>query len=445
VKTRNMQLHLSDRLARMAGMVIIVFLLPSALSAQSTRCPASPSLRKALWQPYRSPREISVGLSDPILLPQSGATWLILDSTDGSSVSVKSVTLPPITTHSSNQPDYAEAALIVPEQPLAIDHVYYLFVKGLVFEYCTSPPKTVSPVAIATERPKDAKQNFIVSAAKAREDSDFYFAPTIDGASGTKASYTLDTKFQFRKSLVAPQFGSGVPYHPAIYFIPGWDIKISSNPKEDGNSVNFLVPLEIVAPINPAAFPTVSKIVTGIVSQPGFVAEADKKFHDVNGVFADYEYVVLRGFGDHYLWVSPEPMIGVETGANLKAQSANTYPNSILRADIGMHLGLNIFQAKTKSKPLFSIETDYIRRLLLNSEPTYTLDSKGNLILKSVGAQPRDHVSVKINYNLISYVALTAAYEYGELPPVYTKVDNKYTFGVTFLGQLQYRPGAKQK
>ena len=33
----------------------------------------------------------------------------------------------------------------------------------------------------------------------------------------------------------------------------------------------------------------------------------------------------------------------------------------------------------------------------------------------------------------------------GELPPVYTKVDNKYTFGVTFLGQLQYRPGTKAK
>jgi len=355
------------------------------------------------------------------------------------------VIFPPITTHPANEPDYAEAALIVPEQPLTIDHVYYLFVQGLVFEYCTSAAKTVSPVAIATERPKDAKRNFIASVAKAREDSDFYFAPTIDGSTGTKTSYTLDTKFQFRKSVMTPQFGADVPYHPAIYFIPGWDIKISSNPKQDGNSVNFLAPLEIVAPMNPGAFPTLSKVVPGIVSQPGFVAEADKKFHDVNGVFADYEYVVLHGLGNHHLWFSPEPMIGVETGSNLKAQSANTYPHSILRADFGMHLGLNIFQAKTKSKPLFSIETDYIRRLLLSPEPTYTQDSKGNLVLQSVGTQPRDHVSAKINYNLISYVALTAAYEYGELPPVYTKVDNKYTFGVTFLGQLQYRPGTKSK
>jgi hypothetical protein len=430
---------------RMAGAAILVFLLPSVLGAQSPPCPPSPSLRKALWQPYRPPGLISVGLTDPILLPQSGAAWSIVDSKDGSSVPVKSVTYPPVTTHPANEPDYALSALIVPERTLAIDHVYYLFVQRLVFQFCASAPKTVSPVAIGTERPKDAKQNFIASAAKAREDSDFYFAPTLNGSTGTKASYTLDTKFQFRKSLMAPQFGPGLTYHPAIYFIPGWDIKISSDPKQDGNSVNFLVPLEIVMPVNPSAFPTLSKVVSGIVSQPGFVAEADKKFHDVNGVFADYGYAVLRGFGGHYLWVSPEPMIGVETGSNLKAQTANTYPHSILRADIGVHLGLNIFQAKTKIKPLFSIEIDYMRRLLLNPEPTYTQDSKGNLVLQSVGTQPRDHVSVKINYNLISYVALTATYEYGQLPPVYTKVDNKFTFGVTFLGQLQYRPGSKAK
>jgi hypothetical protein len=429
----------SRSVARFAVLGLVGIVFPFVLWAQSVACPSSPALRKALWQPYRSPAEISVGLTDPILLPQT-ATWLIIDTKDGSSVPVKSVDYPLLTGQ-----HYALSALIVPERPLAVDHTYYLLVQSIVFEHCTSPPKTMTPAAVAMERPKDAKQNFAFSVAKGRDDSDFYFAPTIDGASGQKASYTLDTKFQYRKSLLSPQFGTSVPYRPAIFFIPGWDIKVSSNPKQDGNSVNFLVPLEIVAPVNPASLPSLSKIVTAVVSQPGFVAEADKKFHDVNGVFADYEYVLLHGFGGHNLWVSPEPTIGFETGSNLKAQSANSYSDSILRADIGMRVGLDIFQAKAKSKPLFSIDADYIRRLLLHPEPTYTQDSKGNLQLQSVGTQPRDHVTVKISYNVVSYVALTAAYEYGELPPVYTKVDNKYTFGVTFLGQMQYRPGSKAK
>jgi hypothetical protein len=422
-----------------AAIAFLGALLPFAVSAKADDCPPSPSLHKALWQPYRSPAEISVGLTDPILVPQS-ATWRILDTKDGSSVPVTSVTYPVIAGK-----QYALSALIVPERPLAIDHIYYLLVDGMVFEHCTSPPKTMTPAQVAMERPKEAKRNFLVSAAKGRDDSDFYFAPTIDGASGQTASYTLDTKFQFRKSLLAPEFGKNVSYRPAIFFIPGWDLKVSSNAKQDGNSVNFLVPVEIVAPVAPTSYPELSKVLTAVVSQPGFVAEADKKFHDVNGVFADYEYLLLHGFGGHYLWVSPQPTIGFETGSNLKAQSANTYPDSILRADFGMRVGLDIFQAKAKSKPLFSIDVDYIRRLLLHPEPTFTQDTKGNLQLQSVGTQPRDHVTVKISYNVNSYVALTAAYEYGELPPVYTKVDNKYTFGVTFQGQMQYRPGSKAK
>lgn len=448
MKGRTVPFAFANIRQRLAILALLGSLLPASARAQSDACPSSPSLRKALWQPYRSvdraPYVVSVGLTDPILLPQT-AKWVLMDINEGNSVPLEKVSYPLITTHPPDKPDYSLSALIVPERPLAVDHTYYLVVRGIVFEHCTSPAKNIAPAAVGMERPKDAKQNFILSAAKARDDSDFYLAPTIDGASGQKASYTLDTKFQFRKSLLAPQFGSNVSYRPAIFFIPGWDLKVSSNPKQDGNSVNFQVPVQIVAPVDPAALPGLSKIVTSVASQPGFVAEADKKFHDVNGVFADYVYVVLHGFGGHYLWVSPQPMIGVETGSNLKAQSANTYPDSILRADFGMRVGFDIFQAKAKSKPLFSIDADYIRRLLLNPEPTYTQDSKGNLHLESVGTQPRDHVTVKISYNLVAYVALTAAYEYGELPPVYTKVDNKYTFGVTFLGQLQYRPGTKAK
>jgi len=365
--------------------------------------------------------------------------WTVYDTTDGTA---KPATVKEYTPIQGSNPPYALSAQIVPQQPLQIDHVYYLVVKGLIFQDCQGAPKSLAPVAVQTKRPKDASKDFVFSVAKGRDDSDFYFAPTIDGASGTKAAYTLDTKFQFRKSLLPPQFGSKVPYHPAIYFIPGWDVKISSNPKEDGNSVNFVVPLEIIAPVSPNKFPLLSRFLPAVISQPGFVAEADKKFHDVNAIFSDAEYFVLRSFGGELFSISPEPVVGVETGSNLKAQSAGTYPESILRADVGLHLGMSLFQAVTKKKPLFSIETDYMRRLLLHPEPIYTVNSAGGYVLQSVGTQPRDHVTVKINYNLTSYVALTAAYEWGSLPPVYTKVDNKYTFGVTLQGQLQYRPGA---
>jgi hypothetical protein len=429
----------ASRISSRASVILAIYIVfaPFVIRAQSAKC--APTLSQALWQPYESPPIVTVLISDPIPPEQPGAKWTIYDTTEGTSISVNVSTYTPV---KGSNPAYGGSANIVPQRPLQIDHVYYLVVNGLVFLDCQGAPKSLAPVVVQTKRPKDASKDFVFSVAKGREDSDFYFAPTIDGASGTKASYTLDTKFQFRKSLLPAQFGSNVAYHPAIYFIPGWDVKISSNPKEDGNSVNFVVPLEIVAPVSPNKFPLLSRFVPAVISQLGFVAEADKKFHDVNGIFSDAEYFVLRSFGGELLSVIPEPVVGVETGSNLKAQSAGTYPESILRADVGLHLGMNLFQGATKKKPLFSIEADYMRRLLLHPEPIYTVNSTGGYVLQSVGTQPRDHVTVKINYNLTSYVAFTAAYEYGSLPPLYTKVDNKYTFGVTLQGQLQYRPGA---
>lgn len=255
-------------------------------------------------------------------------------------------------------------------------------------------------------------------------------------------------KLQFRVAIVAPLFGVIQPqnaptryvYRPGVNFVPGIDLKASSNPKEDGNSVLFNLPFEIVAPTSSDRFQSLSRLLPAIISKPSFVAEADKKFHDINSIFSNSEYFVMRGFGETVQFV-PEPFIGVETGSNLKAQAAKTYPNGILRATFGMHVGFLIF-AKSKTKPLFTIESDYVRRLLLEAEPVFTQDSKGNLVLASVGTQPRDHVTNKLSYDLTSYVALSIGHEYGELPPVYTKVDNKYTFGIVFKGQLLKPPTA---
>jgi hypothetical protein len=108
-------------------------------------------------------------------------------------------------------------------------------------------------------------------------------------------------------------------------------------------------------------------------------------------------------------------MVGLETGSNLKAQTAGTYSSAILRTNLGLRVVATIFQP-SKGKPLFSLESNYIRRLLLNPEPTYTQDSKGNLVLLSVGTQPRDHVDLKISYNLMPLVALSIGYEYANCP-----------------------------
>jgi len=390
------------------------------------KCPKQ-TIINAFWIPQDN--DIQVTLTGTMDTTKEGdARWSIINQVDQSLTKIPAESV-----------SYTEqVATIQVKGFVLLNESYLITVTGIKFIDCAKPQVKFNPIGLQIKRTKIPVFGF--SPSTNRDDSDFYFAPTVDGASGTQASYTADAKLQYRKALTSPSFGGAKSYIPAIFLIPGVDLKISSNPKEDGNSVLIQVPLEIVSVLDPKTFPKVSMIIPSVISQPAFVTESDKKFHDMNAIFSDREYIVLHTFGG-WLQFSPEPMIGFETGLNLKAQAAGTYPAAILRANFGMHVGMNIFQAK-KPKPLFSIESDYILRVLLNPEPTYTTDSKGNYVLVSVGTQPRYDVTVKLNYNLTNYVALSIGYEYGQLPPVYTLVDNKYTFGITFKGQLQYKPKA---
>jgi hypothetical protein len=420
------------------SLVLVLFLgLCNTPAARSQEC--ANQFNRAVWHPDQA--LISANLMHPLSpAEQTQAEWLLLDSTGNVTVPIAAVTI-----QNYGDPDHPEAppratstsVYVRPMQPLMINHTYYFRARNILTAGCKKIQAEVAPTVLLTDRKTPSA--FAVSPSTSRDDSDFYLAPTIDGASGSKASYTLDGKFQYRRALIAPQFGTNTTYRPGISFTPGMSVKSSSNPKEDGDSVNIKAPLEVLTIVDPISLPNLAKILPAVISRPGFVVEADKKFHDVNAIFSIGEYFVLHGFDSGPLQIVTEPMVGVETGSNVKAQTAGTYSSAILRANFGLRVVATIFQA-SKGKPLFSLESNYVRRLLLNPEPRYTQDSNGNLVLISVGTQPRDHVDLKISYNLMPLVALSIGYEYGELPPVYTKVDNKYTFGVTFKGQLQAKP-----
>lgn len=432
--------------ARCIAALLVLVLISSLVSAECKKYGVvNPvwDLTKDQDSPHGS---ISAFLEHTFLPTENkGAKWLLMDF-GGSFIPLAGEPVYPAIHGSGGAPDYYETVILKPEADPLLNHEYALYVTNFKFDDCKSLQTVVTSASVQTKRPKSQIAEY--SPSTTRDDSDFYLAPTVDGASGTTASYTADVKLQFRVAIVAPLFGVIQPqnaptryvYRPGVNFVPGIDLKASSNPKEDGNSVLFNLPFEIVAPTSSDRFQSLSRLLPAIISKPSFVAEADKKFHDINSIFSNSEYFVMRGFGETVQFV-PEPFIGVETGSNLKAQAAKTYPNGILRATFGMHVGFLIF-AKSKTKPLFTIESDYVRRLLLEAEPVFTQDSKGNLVLASVGTQPRDHVTNKLSYDLTSYVALSIGHEYGELPPVYTKVDNKYTFGIVFKGQLLKPPTA---
>jgi hypothetical protein len=323
----------------------------------------------------------------------------------------------------------------------AANVTYYLVASNVHFADCKTLQALVGPTQIQIGR--KVTKAMALGPATSRDDADFYLAPTIDGATGTKASYTADAKFSPEIWLRAPGTQWSF-FSPGVILDPDVDIKISSNAKEDGNSVTFQALLKLLYP-TPRKLQPLSSQLPMSIGKTGFAVEADKNFHDLNGVFTYTQALPLHTYccgRDAKLFF--EPLLGTELGTNLKSQSAGAYPYNIVRGFFGAHEGFNVFSSKhaagaasTSSKPMFSIETDYIRRLLVNPEPVYVANSQNKLVLQSSGTQPRDHVTAAITYNVSAYFGFTANYEYGSLPPDYTLVDNKYTFGLVLKGQLQ--------
>jgi len=170
----------------------------------------------------------------------------------------------------------------------------------------------------------------------------------------------------------------------------------------------------------------------------GYVLESDKQFTDVNNTFRFINYFNIRTFGSHIQPVF-RPMIALEVGSNARAPQSGLYDGAIIRPAIGMHFYLNVFTSNDFKRTAY-IESDYTRRWPLHSEPNSITDSSGKVKISSQGTNPRDYVTTKLSYDFNSYFGLTLQHDYGELPPLFTRVQNKYSVGLTFKMGLQYKP-----
>ena len=123
----------------------------------------------------------------------------------------------------------------------------------------------------------------------------------------------------------------------------------------------------------------------------------------------------------------------------MKSPVSGAYAGGIARPSAGVHVYLNFFKAATPGRQAF-VESEYIRRWPLRGEPLFSQDKSGNLVLNSVGTSPRDYVTTKIEFDFVDYFGITLQHDYGELPPVFTKVNNKYTIGLVLKTGLVYKP-----
>ena len=384
-------------------------------------------------------KRVSVGFNWPMeTAGTANIIWTVLDGTSQKAIPIKSS----VEYHAENNSKISSAAFNLEKtDSVDVTHKYFITALNLNFGACKpkAPTTAFSELKVVgtgdkTPQPSSSVLGFTFGKAKGRDDSDLYLSGLIDGADGQKASYTADIKFQVQVPLNgnSEENAYGNRVSKGWWLVPSYDFKASTNPKSDGNSVTAALALTRGFKL-PSTWVTLSEIA------PAFLVESDKQYKAINNLFRLREDFVVRVVGSGMLQFYSQVFLGLETGGNARSPVAGAFPGQITRPLTGVHAYLNLFHS-TKPGRIAFIESEYIRRWPLLSEPQFSQDKSGNLHLTSIGTNPRDYVWAKFEYDFTDYFGLTLGYDYGKLPPVYTKVDNKYSIGLVAKSGLKYKP-----
>jgi hypothetical protein len=127
------------------------------------------------------------------------------------------------------------------------------------------------------------------------------------------------------------------------------------------------------------------------------------------------------------------PDAGIEAGKNIRSVIPSADGSGIARLKVGASEFASVRINKPWLKSI-SLNTTWTRRFPLIGEVAFKANKAGatpEFLPVGVGTGPRDYVKLSLNLALNDYFALTTTYEYGSLPPKYTQLNSKFTFGLT--------------
>jgi hypothetical protein len=154
----------------------------------------------------------------------------------------------------------------------------------------------------------------------------------------------------------------------------------------------------------------------------------------------------MRGQAHPRIYATLFPVFGIETGKNLdKPPTIDKKPvdlsnfNAIFRGYTGADASFAIM-SKDKKTDDFTISGSYRVRLPAFEEPF--VETMHQVTTVTLTTKARNWFEGDINYAPWSfkYLTLNAKYQYGELPPLYNFVDQKFTFGITFKAIQSNKP-----
>lgn len=320
---------------------------------------------------------------------------------------------------------------LAPPQRLNFDTSYLVTLDGLEFHnsgHVDALSGLVSQASSVTPPPTPSVcvfsriQQLIhadLDGAGDRDGSNIYFSGQVTHSRGGDFQGTYDTK--------ADLTGRCTFWNRVNLIGPALDLTGGNDPNGDPDSLNFSWMWEM--PLSGRGYPR--KLGSLRLTQKATL-ESTQDFAQRDFIYGAELRAILRPlFLSHAAKVRLHfyPRLGTEVGKNLRGIIPAVDGKNIARLKTGISIFL-IFDFQAAALQDISFETTYDRRWPLISEVTFTQTDAGFSSVQ-IGTGPRDYVKETFNLDVTKYLGLTASYEYGSLPPKYTFLDSKFTFGLS--------------
>jgi hypothetical protein len=324
--------------------------------------------------------------------------------------------------------------------------LFHLFALKLTFGglNATDPSQLQAPIVVRLDQKKVEvdqattaqginlhKPTWIFKSSKNRDDSDIYASYELTTARDKATTGTGDVK-------VAIPFFSNF-WGRTSKFSPLADIKASSDEKADPDSLKFA--LEWFLPVYVRDNPDERFPYTAVDWINSFKVEAPKNFDNVNALWESRWLFPSSKFpwiGDRY-HVFLDFFGGHELGKNIISPLKAAEGKALFRLMLGANLTIAIpFKENFLLKGV-DFNASYIRRMPLKRELSFDKDKDGNLTLVTFGTAPKDYVDSKLTLKVNDFFGPYLGFEWGRLPPNYSLVDHKWTFGILFKSKVKVK------
>jgi hypothetical protein len=259
---------------------------------------------------------------------------------------------------------------------------------------------------------KAVKSNSEVE-ADSDEDANYYISGNITGAHKKKTAFTTKIKLQPVQQYY---------YHGSLRFTPVY-FKLNASTAADADPDSMEIGLSF------------RNIFGGFAGfQGGYFdnsvkIESEKDFDNTNFVYDSRFTFLPAGIGEKNVKLLVNPFVGAEMGKNLKSPLPAAEGDGIARVLGGVNLRVAFLR---EGKPWANWTTSYTRRWLMSNELGYDTDDNDNLVLVQYGKAPRDYFESKFSFKAFGLANAFIAYDWGQVPPSYKKIDHRFRLGLEF-------------